>query len=327
MKNILQQISKEDSEFLKGLFCICVLVHHLYQQTYLFSDSYILGRILQSLGYLSVSVFFFISGYGLMISYRNKGENYINNFISKRLVPFYIQNIILIIIYWIWGLILSQKHDAISCFQSFLFGKTIISNGWYIQAIILIYVIFYLSMRCNKNIYISIFTGIVGYIALCLLLKLSSVWYECIFAFVAGVLYTNCSKIKKEYSALYQIGVVAGIFILSFILGNAGILNTLFRIVFKMISAICFPVLVVLLKNLTPWELKIFSKLSKISFEIYVSQGLFLSLYHSSLIYILNDYLYIFLVTISTIIFSIGLHILFKRVTVVYSWFLRQIES
>lgn len=51
-------LSKNNSDCIKGLFALCVLLHHIYQGSGLFRGS-ILGMGLQALGYLSVAMFFF----------------------------------------------------------------------------------------------------------------------------------------------------------------------------------------------------------------------------------------------------------------------------
>ena len=60
-------MSKDYTNCIRGIFAILVVIHHLYQYSGLFNGTYI-GVLLQLSGALSVSVFFFFSGYGLMFS-------------------------------------------------------------------------------------------------------------------------------------------------------------------------------------------------------------------------------------------------------------------
>ena len=80
-------ISKEKSLSVRGLMAIAVIIHHAYQYGPLFKDNIITSVILQSYGFLAVSVFFFISGYGLTKSYcdRNGG---VNCWFSTKSYPF-----------------------------------------------------------------------------------------------------------------------------------------------------------------------------------------------------------------------------------------------
>lgn len=81
-------LSSERSRCLKGIFAICVLIHHLYQHSGLFYNT-AFGGVLQAFGYLSVACFFFLSGYGLYASYQIKGVIYIDTFMKRKIVPYY----------------------------------------------------------------------------------------------------------------------------------------------------------------------------------------------------------------------------------------------
>lgn len=61
--------SREQTNHLKGLFALCVVLHHLCSLTGVGAPVG-LGPIYTALGYWSVSVFFFISGFGLLFQYQ-----------------------------------------------------------------------------------------------------------------------------------------------------------------------------------------------------------------------------------------------------------------
>lgn len=67
--------SRNTTEHLKGYLALAVLFHHLYQKTQIIDHESLLGFFMQSLGYYCVSLFFFISGYGLIMS-ANRGGIY-----------------------------------------------------------------------------------------------------------------------------------------------------------------------------------------------------------------------------------------------------------
>lgn len=82
LENTQIEISSDSSKCLKGFLATCVLIHHLYQHSGLLHQT-IIGGCLQAAGYLSVSCFFFLSGYGLYASYMSKGEAYISVFLRE----------------------------------------------------------------------------------------------------------------------------------------------------------------------------------------------------------------------------------------------------
>ena len=81
--------NRNRTESLKGFLALAVLFHHLYQKTQIVEHSTFFGFFLQSLGYYCVSIFFFISGYGLLMSF-NRGGVFTN--ISTKQSFAYINN-------------------------------------------------------------------------------------------------------------------------------------------------------------------------------------------------------------------------------------------
>jgi len=133
---------------IQGLACIGVILHHLTQEI----TSY--GQIdkgpitiLASMGILFTSVFFFFSGYGLIVSVNSK-ENYLNNFINHRipliLIPFWISNTI----YVVYRVVFDGHVMSVGKKLKYIFGlKLINSNGWFLIEILFLYLAFYLLFR------------------------------------------------------------------------------------------------------------------------------------------------------------------------------------
>lgn len=72
-------LSKQTSSCIKGIMAICVLLHHIYltSNMTLFLP---LRMLFQCFGYLADAVFLFLSGYGLMMSFLIKKDDYIGIF-------------------------------------------------------------------------------------------------------------------------------------------------------------------------------------------------------------------------------------------------------
>ena len=65
--------NKQQTESLKGLMAVLILIHHIYQHVLIGGDYPLFDFIMRSLGYYAVSIFLFISGYGLMLRYQATG--------------------------------------------------------------------------------------------------------------------------------------------------------------------------------------------------------------------------------------------------------------
>ncbi len=64
--------TRKDSQVIKGLMALLILMHHIYQRVPIPEEMWI-DYVFRSLGYLCVSVFFFISGFGITASYKERG--------------------------------------------------------------------------------------------------------------------------------------------------------------------------------------------------------------------------------------------------------------
>ena len=122
---------------LRAFACLGVILHHLTQIITSYGE---INKgpitILSSMGILFTAVFFFFSGYGLLISFMTK-ENYLDTFLIKRLstvlIPFFTANTIYVIV----KSIENHRIESIGQILSYIFGITLInSNGWYIIEIV-----------------------------------------------------------------------------------------------------------------------------------------------------------------------------------------------
>lgn len=311
-----QEISADLSRCLKGTFAVCVLMHHLYQHSGLLKGT-IIGCGLQAAGYLSVSVFFFLSGYGLLASYQGGGESYIRSFPRRRILPFLGMIMFFSAIYLANGLLRGNTYaiDSVSIWKALVFGSPIIVNGWYLQVQLLLYMFFFVTCYSIKDHKLQIVVIGLECLALCTALFLSgyySTWFESIMAFPAGILWrihgggTHSDLPKKTVSRFCRV-VVLCVFFGGTILGWQLLDSMEASLLCKMISAILFPMMVVEIAPCFPVENRITRWFGEYSVEIYAFQGLFLGLFHSRPM-IENPYLYIFLVSISVLVTAVIIH-------------------
>lgn len=125
-----------------------MLFHHIYQKTQIVDHESLLGFFMQSLGYYCVSLFF-ISGYGLLLSF-NRGE-YLQTYQRNRVLLIFVINAILVILYIIEKYILGIEVTCDNILMSLTYGGDIVENGWYLLCIILFYELFYISARFNHK--------------------------------------------------------------------------------------------------------------------------------------------------------------------------------
>lgn len=311
------RLSVDCCNCLKGIFSICVLVHHLYQHSGLFRETAV-GTCLQALGYLSVACFFFLSGYGLYTSCNRKGEMYVKGFFKKKIMPFYGLIIFLTAIYIAEGIALGQTYSARVLIQSLTFGGTVIGNGWYLQVQLLLYVCFYLTFRISKsrkwNI-IWIYCECSLYCIMMYNLGYSSTWFVTVFAFAAGMTWYKLETLINRTNRFAAIvSGIAFILFCSAFLGHHFVDSTIVALILMIFAVVSFAVFAATAVNIVPVENRATRWLGKYSLEIYVSQGLFLTFFHSQYINIVNQYIYILAVAVATLGAAVLLHPVVRKI-------------
>lgn len=305
----MELLSKNNSDSLKGIFSIAVLLCHLCGRTGLGSQIG-LGSIYTAMGYLSVSVFFCISGYGLAYSFMNR-SNYLNNFIRKKIIPIFFLYVLFVLIYSLIKYFFLCLPDPIYTFiSSFYFGKTVVSNGWYIQVILLCYCLtfgVYRFIKSESYRIILIIILFLVYISVCKFMGLSSFWYESSLCFPLGIILNNYkSRICESYldNRKYYISIfLIFLFVISFVtyllLGGLEI-----SIIPKIISSITFASIIIFISHFINLQSRLTNFLSKIYLEIYLLQGMVFILLQNKFWSINNDYLYFICAFILTLVIS-----------------------
>lgn len=311
-------LSPDNTTCLKGIFAVFVLIHHLYQYSGLLYNSP-LGMIFQALGYLSVGMFFFYTGYGMMCS-KNK-DGYVKTIGKKRILPLYMFYVFLILLYLLWQFVLQYQITPSLLLQSFFFGKTIVPLGWYLQVTFVVYIVLWAVFTLMKNDkQCLLFTGVVLliYCFICKYVGLPSTWHESIFCVLLGMAWAVYKEsidritIKKKWLVFFITGFIFVVF-----LAGAKV-SPIFQIEVKIVSAVAFAVFVTVATIVLPGAIynnQVTKILGKYSLEIYVCQGFFLLLRKEGRIYIDNPYIFIGIVIIGTAILSIFIKPIYAKIT------------
>lgn len=262
-------LSKEDSQSLKAISAILIVLHHLSQRV----GINLITLPFIEIGKYSVALFLFLSGYGVMSSYVNN-KNYLNGFLRRRIltiyIPFMISNIIFIIIDNIKG----EKFGLLEVIEYTLGIKLIDGIMWFIFSIIIFYVIFYLAFKFTtiKRGTINLIIGTIGYLVLGILFDLGTTITNISFAFAGGSI---VAIYKEKFVELLQKKYVLKISGIICILGVTRIVSILCGNIFLRefilsISTLSYAVLLVSLSKRFKLNGEIVKSLGIISFEIYL---------------------------------------------------------
>lgn len=154
-----KELSLQTCNVLKGIAILGVFVGHYSKEFH----GLVLYKLFCSLGLFSVSLFFFISGYGLMQGVMHKAD-YQKSFLRKRVLPIILTYTIVVLFYW--GISdfegLDWKRVLLCCYTPF---------SWYIFSIISLYGMTYIALLYTQNarkIIIIVTLLLVVYIAVAL---------------------------------------------------------------------------------------------------------------------------------------------------------------
>lgn len=323
-KEFMNPIEKIQSIHIKGLFSLLIMLGHIFVEKQITKSN--IDILITSPGFLYVGMFFFYSGFGIAQGYKNN-SSYLNNFLQKKIQKVYIPFVLMnIIYYFVLKIFLEFRKFSFIEFCKDILGFSLINGiSWYIIAILYFYFIFYLSFKYFYRIrYILFLSFMFLYTLICIYLnKNASWWYISIIPIFIGIIYSekeeSIRKILKKYYYLILIGVVLLFNIFYFIRFNKiayflGIeLNDKINILFGMLAVIFFVFLVLLVLMKIKIENIVTLKLGEISFEIYLYHGLFLKLFLSDKIFIKNEYIYIILCVVCTLILSLFIKKITKK--------------
>lgn len=150
-------MSLEQCRMIRGAACIGVILHHLTQGITGYGS---LWRgpitIFSEAGYLFTAIFFFFSGYGLIVNVYER-EDYLDHFPARRLptvlIPFWLINAMIVTVKALAGWGVYHFRTAVMFVSGLLLAN---SNGWFVVEITILYLLFYLSFRFLRNKNISI---------------------------------------------------------------------------------------------------------------------------------------------------------------------------
>ncbi|MGN0550980.1 MAG: acyltransferase family protein [Acutalibacteraceae bacterium] len=306
-------LSLENTKAIKGIMAVVIVLHHLYRQ---FADNGVYEIWLKPfdspMGWLVVGVFFFFSGYGLMLGYLNK-KLYLNSFLKKRLPAVLIPLLTATVLYFPFQLIINKESLSFTYWLGILTGNNfLVRNCWYVYAIVVFYFLFYIIFKFIKNTKLAIVSflfSICAYEVICFVVYNNFVWSSSSIAIALGVIcayyYQAMTAFLKKYYYLLLPACVVG-----YVGGMAinPIFNRLFHFyppefISENLCVIFFTLFVIIVLLKFRFNNMIIKFLGNISYEIYLMHGLFMLVF-TNFIKVNNHIIYVVLVIAFTILSS-----------------------
>ena len=315
-------MSIRNTNALKGLLAVAVVISHIYtSSSFQFSSSlleFVFGSVF---GFVPVSVFFFLSGYGMMCSYRKRGTDYLRHFPRNRILPLYLNMCVMIAVYLVLNLVLNGTFDPMLLLTSLTLGSTVIKYGWYLQTILVLYLLFWIcfSVKLKERQKLCLFAVLLVLIYVLLLIcGTDPTCYATAPCLLLGMLWSALGdRIDRMINTRLKKWVcIFSLLLLSMAIKvTAPLLPAVVAYAFQLTgTAVCFTLTVILfLKGISLCHPAI-AFLGRISLEIYVTQGIAIMLLTYFGLHTVNILLYGTMVMVATLILSVGLHPIFAKI-------------
>lgn len=306
-----ETLSYESTIAIKGICSLEIMIGHIGLEL---SNELILYPFRKA-GVLIVGVFFFISGYGLMYSMKNK-PNYLDYFIKKRFLNILIP-VGIVLAFSTVLFIVSSFNDNKNIYDIFI--QVICSINWFVWEIMLYYILFYFLFKRLKvsSAQMLIFLITIILIIACYIFKMDNPWYGSNLCFPLGIFVANNKESFDSWSikrGIIKIGALTFFLTISifmfYIFPDRSITGSILG---RNLAAVCFTLLIVLILYNIKLGNRVTRFLGKVSFEIYLIHPLVIYFFHSSIINIKNNIYYSWIVIIVTIILSCLLNSIDQR--------------
>lgn len=264
------RISKTDSAMIRGIAVLFVIIAHYAQWYVTMEDSGIISTVLTKLGRYGVSIFFAVSGYGLLCS-ATKGVD--RSFLKRRVLNVYLPYVM------ISGIVrlLSGATWRIGNIVKWVLGL----NAWFVFNIMIFYLIFYVGYKYCKHKIVAIEIGVFLVSVLLAVIVKDSVWYASNISFGVGILAKVYEERIAEYSKPVFLGSVVGGFIVSAVIYMLAMnRNEFVYIFFKVIASGLWSILILgILIDYKIARIKVLEVVGTISLECYLIHHFILDLF------------------------------------------------
>ena len=302
----------------RGFFAVTVIMHHIAQYT----SAGLLFHRFEYLGNMPVSVFFFISGYGLMkrlVSDASYGRSILRRRLPKVAVPFFIAAAA----YKLMCMCTGQEMSAGDMLGYLINSGNSLCILWYFVVIAAAYFLFAVSALLfggkPKAVLASMFLCWAAYVIAGSRAGLGEWWYNTVHLLPTGMAWVLCEEdilraVKKCYLPVTAFCIVGFALIFTRYDGIYALCPTeTFHLILAVLRNMFFTLGFVLITMKLRFGNRALELLGKVSMELYAVQLIPLDLFHSEAIWIESDLIYALAVLFTTVTVSVLIYLVKKK--------------
>lgn len=287
-------LPKENSNRIKGILAIFIIIHHCVQLHYAEASIF---SCFKNAGSWICAIFFFISGYGMYSQETKISLMTFPEFWKKRLTKLLQPFLFITIGYQVLSFFLGDNNllRVITTFPQDFPGN-LLPGCWFIFALFYLYILTYWCAGKRKGILTLLAMIIVYILFMRYALHVGTYWYSSVFAYGLGAV---CKKmnISLKLKTWRILAIVTILVIISFLI--------FFPKSFALHFFVCALSTIVFIFGSTNLSQKLYKySPSAVSYEMYLFQGYPIFILYKN--YKGPFILYLFLVIITTLIFSLA---------------------
>ena len=263
-KNI---ITKENTNIMKGIGALLILLHHIIQYIPSISKYYTV-----TFGYSFVGIFFLISGYGITKSKRG---------LLSRIIKVYSYFLISLFIYLILFNIFDIPLTITNVLKSLVGLYEIVNFAWYIFEIIILYILYSINEKLFKGNIMSLFIMVITMFMILFISDVDSWLYMSLFMFPIGVLLGKKEKLninKKNNIIVFILFIIINILLVLFV-NKTTIDYKILNMILFLLHILLFNYLFIVICKKISIKNKLVLDIFSLSTFIYLSQGIIIRLF------------------------------------------------
>lgn len=268
-------LDMDSTNAIRGFAMVIIFLHHIMNRVgYL---PYL--QVLASSGYICTGIFFFLSGYGNLLSLKRQTVLEAK-WLKKRLVPLYSVFFVFYVIRSIGFVILNNMGlysfnvTFLKIIKELCTLTTPDGINWFPKIIFISFILYYLIYKYIKNDNVKLlvlFLIISAYIVGGYVCHLPTYWYNSVFCFFVGAFVGKYKEtISKYISETPTVNKIL-LFVVNMILFCVSFLLLRGRTIFQIIPCVLASLLCVTTLNVVNFKTKLLSYVGKNSFEFYIT--------------------------------------------------------
>lgn len=261
----IRPLSQSQSVAARGMLALMIVFHHYSTEMALPPT-----QLFYPIGAMAVGVFFFMSGYGLTYSYVHRGEDYLRHFLRKRFFKLILPFVLAILAWQVEEVCLYGSQELPDRWALMTQGLTrgLLPYSWYVWVALYYYMAFYLVYRFIHSPRLRWVTLLASWLLQVMIVKYGfgwdDYWYDSSHLFVMGMIYQRAEQQMQRVKVFVWMALTL-------------MLALLVRVDWSL-SEVCFNTAFALLFvcgiTLVDVRSKVLDLLGKISYEIYLVQGM-----------------------------------------------------